>query len=158
MKLLFAEWSLILLCLSMAAAIGGGFYESLVLLPQWSKSPPASLAIMQPGTGVPPQRFWIPVHIAITIFAIAALAGAWSELAVRTPLLIGLGSYVVMRAWSGFYFIPEALAFQRVPRDSAPTPELTARVQRWGFWTWFREPLDVISFVSFLLALQRLKV
>jgi hypothetical protein len=52
MKALVAQWSLILLCFSMAAALGGGLYESFVLIPLWSKAPPASFAIIQPGTGV----------------------------------------------------------------------------------------------------------
>jgi hypothetical protein len=67
--------------------------------------------------------------------------------------LIGLGSYVIMRVWSGLFFIPEMLAFQKVPIDAAASLELTARVARWTFWTWFREPLDALSFLSFLLAL-----
>ena len=50
MKALVTQWSLILLCCSMAAALGGGFYESFVLIPLWSKSPPSSFAIIQPGT------------------------------------------------------------------------------------------------------------
>jgi hypothetical protein len=66
--------------------------------------------------------------------------------------LIGLGSYVIMRVWSGLFFIPEMLAFQKVPIDAPASLELTARVARWTFWTWFREPLDALSFLSFLLA------
>ena len=57
MNEVMAQWSLILLCFSMAAALGGGFYESIVLTPLWSKSPPSSFSIIQPGTGVPLQRF-----------------------------------------------------------------------------------------------------
>src|SRR5881396_1228116 len=56
MKAGLAEWSVILLCFSMAAAIGGGLYEHLVLMPIWTASPPSSFAIIQPGTGVPLQR------------------------------------------------------------------------------------------------------
>jgi len=52
MKALVAQWSLMLLCCSMAAALGGGLYESFVLIPLWSKAPPSSFAIIQPGTGV----------------------------------------------------------------------------------------------------------
>jgi hypothetical protein len=58
-----------------------------------------------------------------------------------------------MRVWSGLYFIPEMLAFQKVPLDSPASAELSARVANWGFWTIFREPLDIISFLCFLLAL-----
>ena len=149
------EWSLILLVLSMACAIGGGFYEHIVLAPLWSASPPKSFTVIQPGTGVPLQRFWIPVHAAITIFVILSLVLTWQQSDVRNLLLLGLGSYIVMRLWSGFFFIREMLAFQKVPPDTPPSPELAARVARWTFWSWFREPLDVISFLSFLFALIR---
>jgi hypothetical protein len=153
----WTEWSVILLCLSMAGAIGGGLYEHIVLTPIWSASPPSSFVIIQPGTGVPLQRFWIPVHAAITICVILSLALTWRQVEVRSFLLIGLGSYIVMRVWSGLFFIREMLAFQKVPLDSPPSAELSARVASWTFWSWFREPLDAISFVCFLLALSWLK-
>jgi hypothetical protein len=43
---------------------------------------------------------------------------AWQERKARRFLLIGLGSYVIMRVWSGLFFIPEMLAFQKVPLDA----------------------------------------
>lgn len=137
----------------MAAALGGGLYEHIVLTPLWSKSPPQSFTVIQPGTGVPLQRFWIPVHAAITVFLVLALFATWSDAVIRRLLLIGLGSYVVMRGWSGLYFIREMLAFQRIPTDSAPSAELSARVARWTHRTWLREPLDVVTFLCALLAL-----
>lgn len=143
---------LLLLCLSMACAVGGGLYEHLVLTPLWSASPPASFRVIQPRTGVPLQRFWIPVHAAITVVVVLALVLAWSDADARRLLLVGLGSYFVMRVWSFAFFIREMLTFQKVPLDAAPSPELAARVARWTFWSWFREPLDVISLVSFLWA------
>lgn len=157
MRSKLAKWSLILLCFSTAAAIGGGLFEHIVLIPLWSKSPPSSFAIIQPGTGVPLQNFWIPVHTAITVFLILSLILAWRERKVRRLLLIGLASYIIMRVWSGLFFIREMLEFQKLPLDSPPTPELSARVSSWIFWTWFREPLDIITFLSFLLALYWFK-
>ena len=74
---------MILLCYSLAAAIGGGLYEHIVLTPMWSKSPPSSFSIIQPTTGVPLQRFWIPVHAAITLFIILSLMMTWSDITVR---------------------------------------------------------------------------
>jgi hypothetical protein len=55
------------------------------------------------------------------------------------------------------FFIPEMLAFQKVSPDSAQTAELSARIAKWTFWTWFREPLDIVSFLCALLALYWLK-
>jgi hypothetical protein len=51
------------------------------------------------------------------------------------------------------FFIRELLAFQKIPPNSPPSAELSARAVRWTYWTWFREPLDIISFVCSLLAL-----
>ena len=112
-----AQWSLMLLCFSMAGAVGGGLYEHIVLMPLWAASPPSSFAMIQPGTGVPLQEFWIPVHVAITVFLLLSLVLAWKERKARRFLVIGLGSYVTMRVWSGLFFIPEMLAFHRVPLD-----------------------------------------
>jgi hypothetical protein len=137
----------------MGGAIGGGLYEQTVLTPLWSASPPSSFSIIQAGTGVPLQNFWIPVHTAITIFILPSLLLTWKQIKVRRRLLIGLGSYIVMRVWSALYFIPEMLAFQKLPVDSPPNVDLSARVASWTFWTWFREPLDVISLLCFFLAL-----
>ena len=94
----------------------------------------------------------IPVHSAITVFVLLGLALTWRNVPVRNLILIGLASYVVMRVWSGIYFIPEMLSFQKIPLDAAPTAELTMRVSKWTFWTRFREPLDIISFLTWLLA------
>jgi hypothetical protein len=157
MKPSFGEWSLILLCFSMAAAIGGGLYEHFVLTPLWKTSPPGSFSVIQPNTGVPLQRFWIPVHSAITIFVLSTLVLTWDVVTARRYVLVGLGLYIVMRVWSGWYFIPEMLAFQRIPPDAQPSAELSARVAKWTLWTWFREPLDFLSFLCFLLALSNLK-
>jgi hypothetical protein len=81
---------------------------------------------------------------------VLSLALTWRQVEVRRFLLIGLGSYIVMRMWSGLLFIREMLAFQKVPNDSPPSAELSARVASWTFWTWLREPLDIISCVCFL--------
>jgi len=148
-----AEWPLVFLCFSMAAAFGGGLFEHIVVVPIWRASPPSSFAIIQRGTGVPLQRFWIPVHAAITVFMLLTLYLTWHDFTVRYFLLIGLTSYIVMRVWSGLFFIRAMLKFQNIPLHSAPSAELSARVARWTFWTWFREPLDILSLLCSLLAL-----
>jgi hypothetical protein len=104
----------------MAGAVVGGLYEHIVLMPLWAVSPPSSLALIQPGTGVPLQDFWMPVHVAITVCLLVSLVLAWQERKVRHFLLIGLGSYLVMRLWSILFFIPERQAFQHVPLDAQP--------------------------------------
>lgn len=157
MQVILAQLSLILLNFLIATMIGGGFYEHIVLTPLWKVSPPSSFAVIQPKTGVPLQRFWIPVHIAITVFLLAAVFLTWGNGTVRLLLLVTLISYVMMRVWSALYFIPEMLAFQKISLDSTPTEAILARVNRWTFWTRFREPLNIVCFLGALLAFHHLK-
>jgi hypothetical protein len=91
------------------------------------------------------------------VFIILALILTWRDVTVRRLLLIALASYAVMRVWSGLFFIREMLAFQQIPLDSPPSAQLSARVARWTRLTWLREPLDIISFASSLLALYWLR-
>lgn len=147
--------ALVVLLTAMGAALGGGLYEGLVVNPVWSQDPPRSFTLIQPDTGVPLQTFWIPIHAAITVGLLLALILTWRERGVRRVLLVGLAAYVVMRAWSFAYFIPEMLAFQEVPVGAGPGPELAARVDRWVGLTWLRLPLDLIAWACFLIALRR---
>lgn len=111
--MILAQWSLILLCFSMAGSVGGGLYEHIVLTPLWSASPPSSFSIIQRGTGVPLQRFWLPVRAAITVFILLTLILTWYDITVLRLLLIALVSYIIMRAWSALFFIRERLGFKR---------------------------------------------
>lgn len=135
---------------SLALALGGGFYESIVINPQWSQNPPSSFSLIQEGTGVPLQKFWIPIHIVITICLLAALFFNWKISARRTFVLIALGSYIVMRVWSFWYFIPEMLSFQQTLLGSPANEDLVARVSTWKALTHWRAPLDIISFFAVL--------
>jgi hypothetical protein len=153
-----ADLTLLFACFSVALAVGGGIYESIVINPQWSARPPGSFAIIQKGTGVPLQKFWIPVHILITIGLIASLITNWNYAERRSLIIIALISYVVMRVWSFAYFIPEMLKFQNVPLDQPPTAALLDRVRRWTRLTWFRQPLDLITQFCLLIALTRSKI
>ena len=154
---MIADLTLLFACFSVALAVGGGIYESIVINPLWSAQPPASFAIIQKGTGVPLQRFWIPVHTLITIVLVASLITNWNYAERRKLIVIALLSYVVMRAWSFAYFIPEMLRFQTVPLDQPQSAALLDRVSRWTRLTWFREPLDLITQFCLLIALTRPK-
>jgi hypothetical protein len=57
----------------MAGAFGGGLDEHVVMTPYRVGHRPLRCSILQRGTGVPLQRFWIPVHVAITMFMLGVL-------------------------------------------------------------------------------------
>ena len=128
------------------AGVGGGLYEFLVVDPFWPRRPD----LIQPARGgISRKRFWIVIHAAFEVVLIASLVGAWSQPAVRSGLLVGLASHAVMRIWSGFDFIPKALAFERAEPGSVS--EAAARA--WTKRSRLRLLLDLITCGAMLWAL-----
>jgi hypothetical protein len=140
---------LILTALATALALlslGGGCYEFLVIDPFWPRRP----EIIQPSRGgISRKRFWIPAHVAFELSLLAALVAAWTVRPIRTPLLVGFASHLVMRLWSAVDFIPKALAFERA--DPATIEPNAAR--RWSRRSVGRLPLDLIICGAMLAAL-----
>ena len=127
------------------ASVGGGLYEFTVVDPFWPKRPD----LVQPSRGgISRKRFWISIHVAFEVTLIAALVAAWPQPAVRDALLVALASHAVMRLWSGFDFIPKALAFEKV--DPATVSEAAARA--WTRRSRLRLPLDLITCGALLTA------
>lgn len=141
--------TLALLALATALALvslGGAFYEFLVVDPFWPRRPD----LIQPDRGgLSRRRFWIPAHVAFELLLVVSLVMTWRHDAVRTPLLVALGSHAVMRIWSAFDFIPKALAFERA--DPATITEAAAR--RWSRRSLGRLPLDLVTSGAMLTAL-----
>lgn len=93
-----------------AISLGGGLYEVSVVDPFWPGNP----SLIQPKNGgIDRKRFWIPSHVAFEATLIVALWLAWSDPAVRFPLVVAFASHLTMRCWSFVEFIPKALSFER---------------------------------------------
>jgi hypothetical protein len=128
-------------------SLGGGLYEFLVVDPFWPRRPD----LIQPDRGgISRRRFWIPAYVTFEMLLIASLVANWSHDAVRTPLLVALGSHAAMRIWSGLDFIPKALAFERA--DPATITEAAAR--RWTRRSPRRALLDVVTGGAMMTALM----
>jgi hypothetical protein len=127
------------------ASVGGGLYEFLVVDPFWPRRPD----LIQPARGgISRKRFWISIHVAFELALLVALVLAWSQPAVRDPLLVALASHVVMRVWSGLDFIPKALAFEQTD----PTQISLSKAQAWTRRSRLRLPLDLITCGGMLTA------
>ena len=127
-------------------SLGGGCYEFSVVDPFWPRRPD----LIQPTRGgISRRRFWIPAHVTFELLLIASLVTAWSQPAIRSPLLAAVASHGVMRLWSAVDFIPKALAFERA--DPASISEATAR--RWSRRSLGRLPFDLVTCGAMLAAL-----
>ncbi len=128
------------------ASVGGGLYEFMVVDPFWPKRPD----LIQPSRGgISRKRFRITIHVAFEVLLIAALVWSWLQPAVRSWLLVALASHAIMRIWSGFDFIPKALAFERA--EPGTVSEAAARA--WTRRSRLRLPLDLVTCGAMLSAL-----
>src|SRR5258708_27447073 len=126
--------------------LGGGYEEVAVGDPAWPKRP----GLVQPSRGgVSRGRFWIAAHVAFEVLLIASLVWAWSQPAVRMPLLVALASHAVMRIWSGFDFIPKVLAFER----AEPGTVSEAAALAWTRRSRLRLPIELVTCAAMLCAL-----
>jgi len=129
-----------------AIRIGSGFYECFLVDRVWPKNP----ALIQPDRGgIDRKLFWIPVHIAFELTMLTALWLSWSDVPIRTWLLVAAASHVAMRVWSAVYFIPKALKFERVEDW---TPDLRARAEAWVRLSVWRLPLDLVTLFALCAA------
>jgi hypothetical protein len=91
-------------------AIGGGLYEIWLVDRAW----PHRFDLIQPGRGgISRARFWIPAHVSFELALILCLVLYWPVPEVRHWLLAAFVAHAVMRGWSAWRFIPEALRFER---------------------------------------------
>lgn len=129
-----------------AWTLGGGFYEFIVVDAVWPRRP--DIVVPSRG-GLSRKRFWITIHVLFEILLVASLVMAWSVPEVRRFLLIALASHAAMRIWSAFYFIPKALAFERMEPEAISEDA----AQRWVSRSRLRLPLDLITMAAVAAAL-----
>lgn len=127
-----ADAILILTTLLSGIELGGGIYEGLVIFPAWSAAPPASFALLQGPDGLQVARFWLPLHILLTLALVPTLVLNWRSPRRRALVLVGLAGYLLMRATTFAYFLPELTAFLATPPDGPYSAALAARAARWG--------------------------
>lgn len=121
-----AFWAIVFSFAAAAIEVGGGLYEHLLV----DRVFPHNLPLIQPQHGgIDRKLFWMPAHFLMMVALPLALWASWRDRAARRSLLWAIGLYGVVRAWSGLYFIPLAMAFEEA---ATVTPELAATM---GMWT-----------------------
>jgi hypothetical protein len=129
-------------------SLGGGLYECVLVDRSW----PKNIALIQPDQdGLNRKLFWIPVHIAFEVALAVALWSAWTHGDARNLLFVAAASHLLMRTWSGIYFIPRALEFEGA---SHLTPNVEARAKVWVRLSVWRLPLDLVSLFAMAAAVS----
>ncbi|HMJ70255.1 MAG TPA: hypothetical protein VK508_15230 [Cyclobacteriaceae bacterium] len=110
---------------------GAGIFETAVIIPKWSASPPESLQIFRGEHGIDLKIFWIVMHTVHEITFIIAIIFCWHIGGVRELLLMLFGVHFGIRVWTLAYFVPNIMEFQKIANTGEAMPGIAERTIRW---------------------------
>lgn len=142
------NFTLIIACISFVTVLGAGVYEHVVVIPQWSAAPPASLTMFAGQYGLHAENFWIPIHPITLFFLGGALIANWYSNR-RKKILIVLCSYILILALTFGYFVPELILLIGTPVHDITDPDLLRRASAWETLSLIR--LSMLVVLSFIL-------
>ena len=110
---------------------GAGIFETAVLVPKWSSSPPESFQIFRGEHGIDLKIFWIVMHSVHEITFIVAIIFCWQIPGVRETLMLLFAVHFGVRVWTMAYFAPNIIEFQRIANTGEQAADLPFRTTRW---------------------------
>jgi hypothetical protein len=135
---------------------GAQIFETAVIVPKWSASPPASLQIFHGKFGLDFKWFWIFAHSIHEITFILAIIYCWQLTEIRNSLLILFVIHMAVRAWTLAYFAPNIIAFQRLADLDGVPKTLPLKVKRWRQLNYIRVALFIAVSLALLPVLKEL--
>lgn len=110
---------------------GAQLFETLVLVPKWTASPPNTLQLLANKNGTSLKAFWIIFHSLHEITFILALVFCWKIGPVRNWLLILFALHFAVRVWTILYFAPNIMDFENVGATGNIEHNLINRITLW---------------------------
>ncbi len=93
---------------------GAQIFETFVIVPKWTASPPLSLQMLQGEHALDLKSFWIIIHSIHEITFFIAIYFCWKLDLVRNYLLILFTIHFAVRVWTILYFAPNIMVFQKI--------------------------------------------
>ena len=142
-----AEMWLFITTLAYFMMNGAQLFESVVLVPGWTSTPPESLQLLRK---IDLKTFWITTHCLHEITFILAIAFCWKIESVRNGLLGLFVIHFAVRVWTLLYFAPNIIAFQNADISLASIPEIAARTRLWKILNYVRVTIFVVLSLGLL--------
>ena len=133
-----AEAWLIITILAYFMMNGAQLFETFVIVPKWTASPPESLQLFKGSYGLDLKTFWITCHVIHEITFILAIVYCWKLPFVRNWMLILFLVHFAVRVWTLTYFAPNIIEFQKIANSSGTGDGLLRRVLAWKALNYLR--------------------
>jgi len=109
---------------------GAQIFETFVIVPKWTASPPESLHYFKGKYALDLKTFWIIIHSIHEITFIVAIVFCW-KLNIRNPLLLLFAIHFAVRVWTILYFAPKVMEFESIANTENITQNLISKATLW---------------------------
>lgn len=90
---------------------GAQIFETAVIVPKWTASPPVSFQMFKGENGLDFKAFWITLHSIHEITFLLAIIFCWKIDPIRNWLLVLFAIHFAVRVWTLAYFAPNIIEF-----------------------------------------------
>lgn len=139
-----AEICLVITTLIYFLMNGAGIFETAVIVPKWTASPPQSFQMFKGKHGLDLKAFWITLHSIHEITFILAIIFCWQIEFIRNWLLILFAIHFLVRVWTLVYFAPNIIEFQKIANSTNDIVNLQKRTTLWKNLNYLRVGLFII--------------
>ncbi|MEO8733715.1 MAG: transposase, partial [Flavobacteriales bacterium] len=137
---------------------GAQLFETAVLVPKWSASPPNSFLFFKDPHGLDLKPFWIVAHSLHEVTFILALWFCW-KLDIRNALLLLFLVHMAVRVWTLSYFAPNIINFQAIANGAGVGSDLMQKVKLWRTLNYVRVGLFMVVSIGLIpLCIRMLKL
>ena len=160
LRLCLAQITLWCFVIFLSIEVGAGLYETRVIVPRWSASPPESVwewadlratnaqVAINPGT-----RFWIYIAPAVGLSALLAFAFSFATGgAHRKWRLIGTILALVVVAATFIYFVPNIMLLLGPNSHNIDGARVKALTNQWVTWNYLRAATGMVGWLAALRA------
>ena len=139
---------------------GAQIFETAVLVPKWTASPPDTFKLLADKNGPSLKTFWIVFHSLHEITFILAIIFCWKLDPIRNGLLILFAIHLSVRIWTLAYFAPNIIDFQKMAETSNTGKDLVSRALIWQTLNYVRVSIFVavsVGLIPLYIQLMNLK-
>ncbi len=142
--ILRAEIYLVITTLTYFLMNGAQIFETAVIVPKWTASPPQSFQMFKGKYGLDFKAFWIALHSIHEITFILAIVFCWQIEFIRNWLLILFVIHFLVRVWTLVYFAPNIIEFQKIANTTIDVVDLQKRTTLWKNLNYLRVGLFIV--------------
>lgn len=129
---------------------GAQIFETVVIVPKWTQSPPESFQLFKGKYGLDFKLFWIVLHSIHEITFILAIIFCWELDLIRNWLLLLFAIHFAVRSWTLVYFAPNIIEFQKIANTTNIRTDLLNKTILWRKLNYLRVGLFILVSIGLI--------